>query len=755
MPEILFFPYFGPNRRSDRRVVEIRLDFSANVASSYPRQVSDIRDILVASEILTKDEHYPKNSLPDDQISWYSSLLAQTALLFQRKCGHRVNFCSVTCEAVNKRCTSLVEHEHSEVGMAAVKLAVSLFSGKQDSFAESFQSFSSFARERVLPLETKAIINAAQRRKIPFFQMDHEPLSGLFNTGFRVRRNGLLSLGHGVTNHILDGTFSVDMAGEYTKALLRNPDLRAELLRMKKIPTAKKNDNVTTDIRNFTLLIINRQITAVERMVNGNVLIIDNVHRSVLQICHSISESVEFAPVAVTLVATDISRPLQQTDGKVLDFTLAPDLNKLLNPCIKTPGLLDSAADSLIDWLFPNQPIANMPIIAITGTNGKTTTSRMVNHIQHMTGRRPGMVCTDGIFLNGKQVFRGDSSSLIGHTRVLTSKQVDIAVLETHHRGIAIRGFAFQDCDIAVCLNVTAEHLEEGEIETVKEMAGIKCALLERASKVAILFADDKHCMDMLSLLPAETVCLVSLQSSIEQLRRFVEQPRACFCVLEDLQNEPWIVLYHAQHRLPIMSVKQIPATFEGTAPFNISNAMHAITASYFAGTSPQAIRSSMSTFTAGQAMTPGRMNVFDDLPFCIIIDFAHNADGMAKVCDFIDRQKVTGRKLIAFSGSSKRNDLANIKAAQTVAGHFDFYFCKDYVPVDPSIHKNMASFMQQVLIETGVAENQTTILTFGKEQIFKIFDACEPGDLLLMLLGHVETKTVPGYIKEYARRQM
>ena len=180
---------------------------------------------------------------------------------------------------------------------------------------------------------------------------------------------------------------------------------------------------------------------------------------------------------------------------------------------------------------------------------------------------------------------------------------------------------------------------------------------------------------------------------------------------------------------------------------------MHAIAASHFEGTNNQAIRSALSTFSAGQEMTPGRMNVYDDLPFRIIIDFAHNPDGMIKVCDFIDRQTVTGRKLIAFAGSGKRNDETNIKAAQAVAGHFDFYFCKDYEPSEPPKRKYMASFMQQVLIEEGIAGNQTMILTFGKDQIFKIFDTCEPGDLLLMLLGHVEKKTVPGYIKDYARR--
>ena len=753
MPEILFFPYYGPNRRSDRRVVEIRLDFGSDESSGFPLKVSDIRTILVDSGVLTEGESFPEKPPPDDRTDWYSSLLAQTALLLQRKNDHRVKYFCVSCEPGIKRCTALVEHEHSEVGMAAVKLAISMFSGRQESLAEDFRSFSKFARERVLPLETEAIINAARRRKIPVFQLDREPLSGLFDTGFRIRRNGLLSLGHGVTSHVLDGTFCVDKAGDYLKALLRNPDQRMALLRQFEIPTVQLVDRNNADTRKFILLIINGNVTAVEQLANGNIQVIGGVHESLLHMCRAISEEAGFAPVAVTVLTTDISRSLTRTGGWVQDFNLAPNLNMLLRPGNEEPDLLDSAADSLLNWLFPDHQKASMPIVAITGTNGKTTTSRMISHILQMSGRKPGLVCTDGIFLNGRQVSHADASSFIGHARVLTSNQVDLAVLETHHRGIAVRGFAFQSCDIAVCLNVTAEHLEEGEIETVEEMAVIKRALLERASKVAVLFADDAYCMAMLKFLQADTICLVSLQSTVAQLRRLVSHNHTSFCVLETMADEQWIILYSDQQRLPVMPVVQIPATFDGTARFNISNAMHAIVACHFAGTNIRAIRSSLSAFSAGQEMTPGRMNVYDELPFRIIIDFAHNADGMIKVCDFIDRQTVTGRKLIAFAGSGKRNDETNIKAAQAVAGHFDFYFCKDYEPSEPPKRKYMASFMQQVLIEEGIAENQTAILTFGKNQIFKIFDACEPGDLLLMLLGHVEKKTVPGYIRDYARR--
>jgi len=329
---------------------------------------------------------------------------------------------------------------------------------------------------------------------------------------------------------------------------------------------------------------------------------------------------------------------------------------------------------------------------------------------------------------------------------------VDTAVLEAHHRGMAIRGFAFDKCNVAVCLNVTEEHIEVGEIESVEQMARIKRSLLEQASDAIVLFADDPNCMSMLSIMSAGKICLVSLKSDVQQLRMLVDRPNACFCVVEPVEDSEWLIFYDGGKRMPVMPVSRIPATFSGTARFNVSNAMHSLAATYLLGTGIESIRTALSKFSAGKQLTPGRMNFFDDLPFRIIMDFAHNPDGMQKVCEFVDLQKVTGRKLIAFSGLGKRSDDLNRKSAQAVAGHFDFYFCKDIEPSKPPKRRFTGPFMQQVLIDEGVPRHATRVLTFGREVMFEIFDACEPGDLLLLLVGLNESRKVPGYIQEYRK---
>jgi len=575
----------------------------------------------------------------------YSSLLAQTVLLFQRKTGHRVSYYSVQVSVEQNRCVALVEYEHADVGMTAVKLASELVSGRRRMLAEPFRIFDKFATERLLPYQTEAIIKAARQRDIPAIHLERQPyrredfeeLTG----GDCICPNGLLMLGHGKHQTVLDGTWSLDLQQD---------------------------------------------------------------------------------------LAGDMEDP-------------------------------EEVAEQILERLFPDQVPARMPIVAITGTNGKTTTTRMIHHIMQHAGKKSGMVCTDGIFIDGQQLVDADKSARGGHLRVLTSKQADIAVLETHHAGILSYGFALKQqdclcrwCDIAVCLNVSEDHLGVGNIDTVEQMAELKRALPERARYAAVLNADDEYCLDMIDALNAQKLCLVSMESGVDELQNHVDGHHVCFCVLEPVDKSDWLVIHDDRERLPVMAVEQIPATFGGTARFNTSNAMHAVVASHLAGVGLNVIREAMASFTSDYGNTPGRLNVFDQLPFRIVMDFAHNPDGMHRLCEFTDQQDVTGRKVIAFSGPANRRDDSIRNMGRSIAGHFDFYICKEYVHSTEQNHRKVAHLLKEGLLDAGVDERQIMVTSNGKEVIFEIFDTCKPGDLLIMLMGYVEQHQLGGYVQEYAQ---
>jgi UDP-N-acetylmuramyl tripeptide synthase len=731
-------------------VVEIRLDFSKDDGTEFPQKVIDIKSILANNDIIDEEQDFPLQDPGEERSYWYSSLLAQTSLLLQQKYGHRLNYCEVLTLADEKDSIALVEHEDAEVGMAAVQLAIEIFSGINVNQTGALGKFAEMARERILPFETQAIINAAQSRDIPFFQLERAPFPEQFKTKARFRKNGVLVLGNGAAYHLLDGTFCEQRLGSALLSLLDNPNERNAFLRWIEAPAYVDPEDQLSDYRNYQLLLIGGElISAVQERPAGPLAVVD-VHPSTLGLAVKINRKLRFAPVEVHLRLRDISLSLSEQGGGFVDINLVPDLDALMLIPEQGPELLTAAAGALLDWLFPDPALARVPIIAVTGTNGKTTTSRMINHIMLASDRKPGMVTTDGMIINGQQISDGDAGAFIGHARILTNEQIDIAVLESHHRGIAIRGFAFNHCDVAVCTNVTEEHLETGHIETVEQMAVLKRALLERASKAAVLFADNKNCMAMLDFITSEKICLVSLTSSVEELKAFLSPGRGCYCVLEEVNSTEFMVFYDLDQRIELLSVNEIPATFDGTAAVNVSNAMHAMAAAYFSGVNVEVMCSAMRGFKAGSEMTPGRMNVVEGLPFHMILDFAHSPDGMQKISEFIDRQDVEGRKIIAFSGLGNRSDELNRKSAQAIAGHFDFYFCKDYEPTNWPRKRYRADFMQQVLLEQGIAPENTVVTTFGRDVIFSILDYCKPGDLLLMLVGHNESTRVPAYIKEY-----
>jgi UDP-N-acetylmuramyl tripeptide synthase len=757
--KIEYFAYVGPNWRSDKTVVEIRMDFNGPDGDGFPPRASDARKILITNGILAEHETFPAQSLPGDRQAWCASLLAQTALLFQRKSGHRVDFFAVLPGTRPNHLVTVLEYEQADVGLTSVKLAWEFLSGQRKLLAEPFRQFSVFAQQRLLPADTAALISAARNRGIPMFHMERAPFSrerfAELTGGECIRRNGMVMLGNGAHQRVLDGTFCIDRFQSLRGLLNSRSERRAFLAGLSWL-TSAADVNEHQGQANCELVMINGAIFAALDRSSG--LLIDReLPEDLPAQAISLHKALDQAPLAIAVRIEPAEKAAPGTGFhagfQIIDFDLAPRLDAIFARTGSCRVLLERAAGSLLDGWFPPGAPVGLPIFAITGTNGKTTTTRMLERILSMAGNKTGMVCTDGLFINGVKDREGDMGTILGHAAVLSDRSVDVAVLETHHRGILRRGFAYQHCNVGICLNVSDDHLGAEGIDTVEQMALVKRAVPERAREIAVLNADDPNCFAMRQAMSAKTLCLVSVLSGIEELRKVNGAPVNAYCVIEQLEGQDWIVVYQGDLRSPVMAVNDIPATFQGTARFNVSNAMHAIAATLLFGVEEQAIVEAMSGFTAGQENTPGRMNVFDDLPFRIIMDFAHNPDGMRNICEFVDAQTVSGRKILAFSGDTSRQDETIKKVGRMVAGYFDFYFCKDYVPAEGRPKRVVTHLLKEGLLENGVEEHNIAVTTSGKSVLFDIFDYCRPGDLLVILMGHVEKQQLPGYIFDYAER--
>lgn len=736
MPNVDYFAFLGPNRRSDKRLVEIAVDALAGEKYSSEQNKTRMRELLTAGGILEADEKFPRQDLPNEPLANYASLLVQTALLFQQKTGHRVSYYSVLKKSSRGRCYALMEHEHCDVGLTAVKLAHELLEKKLNSVTEPFRQYYKFAQQRLLSLETEAIINAAVKRDIPCIQLDRFPFKRS-NTGQAiVRDNGLLMLGHGANHHLLDGTFCLDKSGSRSNELFRDLSRRWALLQKLGLPLHSDAASYNSKEDTVQVFTVNGKVTAVATEDGARILEVDDLHDSLRDLAIDIQRNAEGFPLKVIVLTPDVTIPLDQSAGIVVDFELAPKLDPLTGPkpC-SDPQALNRTVNALLDWLFPDKEKTRIPILAVTGTNGKTTTSRMIHQVMMSAGRHPGMVTTDGIYVEGKIIADTDSSSLLGHTKVLTNKAVDAAVLESHHRGIFMRGFAFDWCDIAVCLNVTADHLDDMNITSVEEMAVVKRALLERARFAAVLNADNKHCLGMIEHLGDKRICLVSMKSDLADLSTLVSRDRACFCVLESIDDQEWVVMYDPERR-PVMPVTSIPASFDGKARFNVSNAMHAIAACCLAGIDLKQVSTGMKSFEMSFENTPGRLNFYDGHPFRVLVDFAHNLDGMRRLCDFVDRLEVAGKRLLMFQVKDGKGETYARTIAATAAGHFDHYVCRTH-PLDAGTdHERIPLVMKDALMNAGINEHRITVATDPTLAADTMLKMGEKGDLLVFTPG-------------------
>ncbi len=375
----------------------------------------------------------------------------------------------------------------------------------------------------------------------------------------------------------------------------------------------------------------------------------------------------------VDFLIPDITESYRDVGGGICEVNAAPGFRMHVAPSEGTPR---DVAGPVVDMLFPPGTPFRVPIAGITGTNGKTTTSRMLAHITKMAGFTPGLTTTDGVYIDGQRTVEGDMTGPVATRMVLADAQIDIAILEIARGGLLRAGMGVPFINVGAVLNVQADHLGMRGIDTLEQLSEVKRIVVEVAKDCAVLNADDPNVIKMSADTEAKSICYVTINPQHAVVREHIRAGGRA-CALEAGVNGQMITLYDKGGHIPLMWTHLIPATLEGRAMHNVQNAMFAAAMAFSLGIKLDAVRQGLRTFDTTFYQAPGRMNVFDEHPFKVIFDYGHNAHAVGVMVDLALRLDVAGRRIIVLSAPGDRRDEDIVAIAETVAGKFDHYICR------------------------------------------------------------------------------
>lgn len=458
----------------------------------------------------------------------------------------------------------------------------------------------------------------------------------------------------------------------------------------------------------------------------------DEVHPFNKALFERIARLIGLDICGIDIMAPGLHTPLPENGGAVLEVNAAPGFRMHLAPAA---GKAVNVAAPVLDMLFPNNASGRIPVIAITGTNGKTTTTRLIAHIAAATGKRVGYTTTDGVYIQNTRMVKGDCTGPDSARMILQDPAVDIAVLETARGGILRAGLGFDACDIAVVTNVAADHLGLKGIDTVEKLARVKAVVAEAVHPggYAVLNADDDLVYGMRSHLRCR-VALFSLHGFTERIQLHFEQ-RGAGAVYKNGK----IFLFQDGYVLPLATAKDLPITFDGQADFNIANVLAASLAAYLQGMDMNLIAAALRSFVPSAAQTPGRMNLFEMAGFRVMVDYAHNAHGMQSIAAFV-RSIPASVKWGVVAGVGDRRD-EDIRAIGAVAAKL---FDKIIIRHDKDLRGRTAEDMNRLLCEGIYSEDRFKPITIIPDEIMALETVigCAPKDSLVVFFAD-DTETV------------
>ncbi len=451
----------------------------------------------------------------------------------------------------------------------------------------------------------------------------------------------------------------------------------------------------------------------------------DLMHPENVFIAERISRVIGLDICGIDIMAPNLTQSLKENGGVILEVNAAPGFRMHLAP---SEGLPRNVAAPVIDMLYPPGKPSRIPIISVTGTNGKTTTTRLISHIVKNNGYRVGFTTSDGIYIQNHMMEKGDTTGPISAEYILKDPTVEFAVLETARGGILRSGLGFKVCDIGVITNIQEDHLGISDIHDLKDLSRVKSVVVESVKKDgwAVLNGEDENCLEIAKSLS----CNVALFSLDENCPAIVEH-----CAeggIAAIYENGFITIKKGDWKIRVERATHIPLTLNGKAKFMIANVLAATLSAYLYGFKTEDIKLSLATFIPSAAHTPGRMNIFEFSKFKVLIDFAHNPTSYLGIEDYLSSVDAS-RKIGIISGVGDRRDEDIKECAKIAARMFDHIIIRQEKHLRGRTEEEIINLILEGLQE-GDASVTHEVVSLEVEAIKHAISIAEEGTYIVAL---------------------
>jgi cyanophycin synthetase len=462
----------------------------------------------------------------------------------------------------------------------------------------------------------------------------------------------------------------------------------------------------------------------------------DEMHPRNAALCEFAAAAVGLDIAGIDVLTDDVACPFDANCAAIIEVNASPGIRMHTDPDVGTPRDVPGA---ILDMLYPPGTDTRIPVIAITGTNGKTTTTRLVAHLFRSTGRQVGFTTTDGVYFQETLLMHGDLTGPFAANVVLSDPRVDVAVLETARGGILKSGLGFESCDVGVVLNVSADHMGQRGIHTLEQLAAVKAVIpaAVHPGGQAVLNADDPLVLAMRGGTEGTVVLISARGTENPEVAAHLARGGAAVTVEPEEGRESFVLRLNSE-RLPVIAVEDVPLTMGGAARFQLENVLAAIAVAHALAIPPPNIAGALRTFVPSSAVTPGRLNVIPVGGGRVIVDYAHNPAGVRGLVDFVGRMDARRRiGVISAAGDRRDDDLREIGGIVAALDHVILKENAHYIRGRPP--GESARRIAEGLEAGGLPPERHETILDETAAVLHALDMMEEGDVVVIVAAEPE----------------